>query len=49
MGRAFQEDGTMCAKAWRLESMLDISFCDECGVNRAKRVEWLIWAHLKYL
>lgn len=39
MGRAFQANGTMCAKAWRLESMLDISFCDECGVNRGRSVE----------
>lgn len=49
MGWAFQAERIMRAKAWRLESMSDISFCDECGVNGRRRVEWLTWAHLKYL
>lgn len=49
MGRTFQAYETMCTKAWRLESVLDISFCDEHGVNGGRMVEWLTWAYLKCL
>lgn len=33
MGRAFLAGGTVRAKARGQESVLDLSFCDKCGVN----------------